>query len=182
MFIACSLRCVENIGLRGPFWAKISKDLGLLPSCQTISTGFASGFTFRCDLHLEVGWTSTSDALFPGHFVPQNIIKVFSHVLKCFPLVSHHSYFTCLLEVCLNVFQSAFPLAAELHKPPGLLSLFYSYPIAFSNRTDFQWLSMISICTLMISYRPIENVVNKELIQTLINIQYSQVASLILTV
>ena len=37
------------------------------------------------------------------------MIQVFSHFFKYFPLVSHHSYFICLLGVCFGVFQGVFP-------------------------------------------------------------------------
>ena len=42
------------------------------------------------------------------------MIQVFSHFVKYFPLVSQPSCFTCLLGVCLGVFQDVFLLATEL--------------------------------------------------------------------
>ena len=50
-----------------------------------------------------------------------NICQVVNHFLENIPLVSHAFCFTCLLGVCLGVFQSVFSLVAELVKPSGLL-------------------------------------------------------------
>ena len=51
----------------------------------------------------------------------KNMIQVFSHFLKYFPLVSHTSCYTWLLGVCLGVFQGIFPLAPGLVRLSGLL-------------------------------------------------------------
>ena len=53
------------------------------------------------------------EAQFPGHFGPQ-IDNNSSHFIKHFPLVSHHSCFTCLLGVLLWSFQLCAPKALFL--------------------------------------------------------------------
>ena len=68
------------------------------------------------------------------------MIQVLSHFLKYLPLVSHPSCFTCLLRVCLGVFQGVFPLAAELVMPSGLC--FCHFIMAHFIRSNDNWISL----------------------------------------
>ena len=58
------------------------------------------GYTVTCqfELLIEVCWILASEAQFLGHVGPQ-IDHKSNHFLKYFPLVAHHSCFTCLFGI-----------------------------------------------------------------------------------
>ena len=111
MLIASTFRCVENMGLRGPILGplgvpnktKILVFGHFLTNIPLVSRQF--WFTYQFQLLLEVSWISASRGPISGSFrAPrENMIQVFSHFLKYFPLVSHQSYLTCYLVICLVV-------------------------------------------------------------------------------
>ena len=135
MLIASTLRCVGNMGLRGPIFChnghKIIKNSDLLSFSQKFAIGFTSFLvsmsiwaTFRNVLN--IGCRGPISGSF---WAPKSIIiQVFIHFLKYFPWVSHNSCFYCgcfyMYSMMCHTGSISGPrvnVTAEFVRPSGLM-------------------------------------------------------------